>query len=204
MPPVVLIPVNSFGRAKGRLSELYTPELRAQLAITTFTTVATAVRDAGLLSVALTPEPDAVRALGAASEVIGESPRLHGLNAQLEGLVTQLGDEVLVLHADLPLATGVALSGFLEAAGQAEIALVRSSDGGTNAMLLRPPGRFPLAYGANSFTAHDTAARAAGLSVVHVESPALALDLDTPADIELLLSTAEGRATLAGQLLSAR
>ncbi len=202
MPPVVLIPVNRFDRAKGRLAEHYSPEARAQLAIATFETVARAVRDAGLLSVALTPDPDAVRALGVATEVIGETSQRHGLNQQLEGIAPQLGAEVLILHADLPLATGDAITALLDAAGDAEAALVRSRDGGTNAMLLRPPGRFPLAYGANSFAAHDAAARAAGITVVHIESPALALDLDTPADIAILLETPGGPETPAGRLIT--
>jgi len=199
--PVVLIPVNRFERAKGRLSERFSAATRAQLAIATFETVARAVHDAGLLSVALTPDPETVRALGLATEVIGESPQLHGLNGQLEGIAPQLGAEILILHADLPLATGGAITAFLEAAGGAEAALVRSGDGGTNAMLLRPPGRFPLAYGANSFAAHDAAARAAGLTVAHIESPALALDLDTPADIAALLETPAGRESAAGRLI---
>jgi len=199
--PVVLIPVNRFERAKGRLSERFSAAERAQLAIATFETVARAVHDAGLLSVALTPDPETVRALGLATEVIGESPQLHGLNGQLEGIAPQLGAEVLILHADLPLATGGAITAFLEAAGGAEAALVRSGDGGTNAMLLRPPGRFPLAYGANSFAAHDAAARSAGLTVAHIESPALALDLDTPADIAALLETPAGRESAAGRLI---
>jgi len=199
--PVVLIPVNRFERAKGRLSERFSAAERAQLAIATFETVARAVHDAGLLSVALTPDPETVRALGLATEVIGESPQLHGLNGQLEGIAPQLGAEILILHADLPLATGGAITAFLEAAGGAEAALVRSGDGGTNAMLLRPPGRFPLAYGANSFAAHDAAARAAGLTVAHIESPALALDLDTPADIAALLETSAGRESAAGRLI---
>jgi 2-phospho-L-lactate guanylyltransferase len=197
----VLIPVNRFDRAKGRLSQLLTAEKREQLAIATFRTVAQAVREAGLLSVALTPDRERVTALAAADEVIGETPQRQGLNEQIEGVIRHIGDEVLVLHADLPLATGAVLTTFLEAAGDAEVALVRSRDGGTNAMLLRPPGRFPLAYGAGSFAAHDAAAHSAGLRVVHVESEPLALDLDTPDDIERLLSTPGGPETLAGRVL---
>lgn len=202
MPPVVLIPVNRFDRAKRRLAERFTAEQREQLAIATFRTVTQAVRDAGLLSVALTPEPERVRSLAAADEVIGEAPGRSGLNGQVEGLAPQLSDQVLILHADLPLATGAALRDLLEQAAEADVALVRSRDGGTNAMLLRPPGRFALAYGPGSFAAHDAAARAAGLTVAHIESPALALDLDTPADIALLLETPGGAETLAGRLAS--
>jgi len=85
--PVVLIPVNRFERAKGRLSERFSAAERAQLAIATFETVARAVHDAGLLSVALTPDPETVRALGLATEVIGEDAcRDGGIAAGIQGL----------------------------------------------------------------------------------------------------------------------
>ena len=68
-------------------------------------------------------------------------------------------------------------------------------------MLLRPPGRFALAYGRGSGDLHEAAARAAGLTVRRAEVPALSLDLDTPGDVRTLLATAEGRETEAGRYL---
>jgi 2-phospho-L-lactate guanylyltransferase len=135
--------------------------------------------------------------------VRGEDPALRGLNAQLEAALQGL-EEALVLHADLPLATADALTELLAAAQRApSVTLVESSDGGTNAMVLRPPGSFRLAYGRDSCARHVRSARAAHLHAGLVDSPALRLDLDTAPDLAALLATSAGRASPAGRFLLA-
>ena len=203
MPPTVLIPVNRLDRAKGRLAALLDPEERAELVRRSLGTVLRAVAGAGMEAVALTAD-DAVRAiLPGRVRVLAEDPGLEGLSAQLEGAAARLGlDELLILHADLPLATAEALRDLVAQAPPAPSAtLVRPGDGGTNAMLLRPPGRFALAYGRGSGNLHEAAARAAGFAVRRADAPALSLDLDTPTDVRTLLATPEGRATEAGRYL---
>ncbi len=69
-------------------------------------------------------------------------------------------------------------------------------------MLLRPPGRFALAYGRQSFAAHTAAAEAAGVAVSTFDSPDLALDIDTVDDCWTLLDTARGASSPAGILLA--
>ena len=205
MALTVLIPVNRLDRAKGRLAALLSPAERAELVRRSLATVLDAVAAAGMAPVALTADeavrallPDGVRALA-------EEPRLRGLSAQLERAAERLAvDELLILHADLPLATAHALRDLAAQAPPApSMTLVRPVDGGTNAMLLRPPGRFPLAYGGGSGDRHEEAARAAGLTVRRAPIPALALDLDTPADVRALLATPAGRACPAGRYLLA-
>ncbi len=199
----VLIPVNRLDRAKGRLAALLSPEERAELARRSLATALGAVAEAGMAAVALTADeavrailPDGVRALA-------EEPDLRGLSAQLERAAGRLAvDELLILHADLPLATAEALRDLAAQAPPApSMTLVRPADGGTNAMLLRPPGRFPLAYGRGSGDRHEASARAAGLAVRRADAPALALDLDTPADVRALLATPAGRGCEAGRYL---
>lgn len=200
--PLVLVPVNRLDRAKGRLSALLSAAERAALALATFETVCAAVVEAGYALAVLTSDPR-VAARGRAL-LIGEDPVRRGLNAQLEAAIAGLDSppQLLILHADLPLATGAALRSLVAAALPAPSAtLVTSADGGTNAMLLRPPGRYPLAYGAASAARHQAAATAAGVRCTAVESPPLALDLDTPADLRRLLAEPAGRETPAGRLL---
>jgi 2-phospho-L-lactate guanylyltransferase len=60
---------------------------------------------------------------------------------------------------------------------------------GTNALLLRPPGLIPFAFGPDSFAAHCAAARAAGVEPVVHRANSLAFDLDTPEDWELGIMT---------------
>ncbi|MEX1102918.1 MAG: hypothetical protein WED87_01630, partial [Dehalococcoidia bacterium] len=100
----------------------------------------------------------------------------------------------LILHADLPLAKAAELQRVVDAAPPAPSAtLVRSRDGGTNAMFLRPAGNFALHYGQGSYALHVKAARAAGMDVRTVESETLALDLDTPEDIEAFMAMPEAK-----------
>jgi len=204
----VLIPVNALDRAKARLADVLEPEDRARLAIATVRTVLNAVCASGNEAFVLTRDPRVRAEAEGRATVIGEDLTAKGLNAQLESGLRRLGtgsslDELLILHADLPLASEPEIRAVLAAALTAPSAtLVRSTDGGTNAMLLRPPGLFPLAYGPDSFARHAAAARAAGMAVVEVDAPSLALDLDTPADIERLMDVPAGRESAAGQLLA--
>lgn len=206
---LALLPVKRLDRAKGRLAELLSPAEREQLALATLRTVLAALEDAGMKALILTPDAEHLReALGGNAEILQEEPEAaRGLNPQLERAVTRLLEagglaELLILHADLPLASGDELRRLAAAEPRANtVTMVRSRDGGTNAMLMRPPGRFPLAYGTGSFAKHEMAARAAGMSVAAVESEALSLDLDTPPDLGALLAIPGGRQTRAGRLL---
>ncbi len=203
LPVPVLIPVNRLSRAKGRLADFLEAEERAELALATLKTVLAAVRDAHLRPVVLTADPRVADVVGGNTEVLLEDPALSGLNAQLERAVAVLGgDELMILHADLPLATGPAIAAVIAAAAAApSVTIVRSGDGGTNVMFLRPSGRFPLAYGPHSAAAHQAGARRAYMAFREVHDHTLALDLDTPDDIRTLLGLKEGRTSRAGQLL---
>ncbi|WP_322817738.1 2-phospho-L-lactate guanylyltransferase [Tepidiforma sp.] len=203
----VLVPVNRLDQAKGRLAPLLSEAEREELALITAETVAHAAGEAAII---LTADPRIRARMAGRYRVLAEDPALTGLNAQLEGAVAKLradgtvGDRLLILHADLPFVRGwtiEALEG--EDPGPESVVMVRSRDGGTNAMLLHPPGRFALAYGPGSFARHVAAARAAGLRVVESENRELVLDLDTPADVAELLRTARGQQTAAGHYLLA-
>ncbi len=203
MATTVLIPVNRLDRAKGRLAALLEPEERAELVRRSLAAVLAAVEGAGMKAVVLTSDETVAAQMPAGVRALGEDPDLRGLSAQVERASRLLAaEELLILHADLPLVTAEALRELVTQAPPAPSAtLVRPGDGGTNAMLLRPPGRFALAYGRGSGDLHEAAAREAGLAVRRADVPTLALDLDTPSDVRELLSTAEGRATAAGRYL---
>lgn len=171
----------------------------------TCSTVITAARRAGLYVAVLTSDPQIAGLSGVT--VIDEDPSLSGLNAQLESAILRIeapASGLLILHADLPLATPGAVLGFLSQAPPApSVTIVKSRDGGTNAMLLRPPRRFSLAYGTNSAELHIAAAEASGLAVRVVDIPALALDLDTPDDLDALMAVFGGAMTPAGRIVAA-
>ena len=177
--------------------------MRAELVRRSLATVLGAVVEAGMEAVVLTSDEEVRAGLPAGVRSLAEEPELRGLSAQLESAARRLGvGELLILHADLPLATGEALGQLVaEAAPAPSATLVRPGDGGTNAMLLRPPGRFALAYGSGSGDLHEAAAREAGFEVRRADVPALSLDLDTPVDVRWLLADPAGRESGAGRYL---
>ncbi|PKN90953.1 MAG: 2-phospho-L-lactate guanylyltransferase [Chloroflexi bacterium HGW-Chloroflexi-6] len=97
---------------------------------------------------------------------------------------------ILILPADLPLLSQADLESFIAATGGSPsitIAPDRHKDG-TNALLVSPPGLLTYAYGPNSFNKHCEMARSKGAQVNVVLNPNLALDLDTPEDLDLFNS----------------
>jgi 2-phospho-L-lactate guanylyltransferase len=60
---------------------------------------------------------------------------------------------------------------------------------GTNALLLTPPDAIDPSFGPGSRDRHEADAASAGIGHVVVELPTLALDVDTPEDLEHLKAT---------------
>jgi 2-phospho-L-lactate guanylyltransferase len=98
-------------------------------------------------------------------------------------------ESTLVIPADIPLIQAWELESILEAAPAEGTVLVPAGDGrGTNAILRRPAGLIPLRFGNDSFLPHLAAAKASGKPWVVLQSPGIAVDVDTPADLKHLAS----------------
>lgn len=181
MTTAAIVPVAPLARAKGRLADLLEPARREALMLAMLEGVLLALKEAGFEPYVLTAEGAVAKAVANVATVIEETPELTGLNEQLERAILTLNrEEVLIALADLPLAIGasfVALSRQLPP--PPSVTLVPSHDGGTNVMVLRPPGRFRLAYGADSARRHLEAAQSAGLSVHIIEERFLGVDFDS-------------------------
>ena len=64
--------------------------------------------------------------------------------------------------------------------------LAPARDGGTAALLRRPPDAIPGCFGADSAKAHRAAAERAGVRLVELPLPSLAIDLDRIEDARAL------------------
>ncbi len=96
---------------------------------------------------------------------------------------------VLVLPADLPLLTRDDIRSLLERAVDPPVVVIAPDrhQKGTNALLISPSGLIEYDFGENSFKRHCERARKAGARLEIVNLPSLSLDLDLPADLDIVL-----------------
>jgi 2-phospho-L-lactate guanylyltransferase len=189
----VVVLVKDFDSAKQRLGPALDPPQRRALARRN---ASRAIRAAGAaerrLVVAGSDEAAALATeLGA--EVLVE-PRQEGQNvAAQRGLARAIengADAVLLLSSDLPLVTKNSVRDLLREASRLAppvvVAVPATGRGGTNALYLHPPRAIGLHFGADSLAAFRREAQGLGVRFeIHI-SPAMALDLDEPADLARL------------------
>ena len=182
-----MIPVKDLPRAKARLASALDERGRRELATALFRDVLGAALDCpGLDSVVVvTRDPEALQiSSDAGAEGMDDPGDLNeSLDAVAQTLAQRGVDRLLVVHADLPLASTVDIETVAHAS--AEVALVASGDGGTNALAC-PAGAFGFQYGPGSAQQHREAAWDADLETELLDLPGRALDIDTPADLERL------------------
>jgi 2-phospho-L-lactate/phosphoenolpyruvate guanylyltransferase len=184
--PVPLVPVKALAAAKGRLGPWLSPLERRLLAIAMFEDVVAALQATPGLAAPLVVSPDREmwrRAAAVGCRVVEEPGGGEGLNAALALAAERAGDEgLLVVAADLPLASASGLRRVLEAAALAPVAVVPSHDGdGTNVLAWREPASFAPRFGPGSAARHLSVPGA-----VRVDEPGLAMDVDTVEDLRLV------------------
>jgi 2-phospho-L-lactate guanylyltransferase len=196
-----LVPIRGLETAKTRLGEDLDAEERLELVTDLLTRTLAATRDAARIAgtVVVTMDP-AAAGLARDHRAIGLVERAPGLNAAIVAArsvaAARGATAVVVLPADLPAITALAIDSLVEAAALAAsrsggdgpgdrgvVALVPDRHGGgTNALLVSPPAVIAPQFGPDSRERHRAAAVAAGASVVELDGP-LSLDLDTTADL---------------------
>jgi 2-phospho-L-lactate guanylyltransferase len=178
----VVVPVKSFRRAKLRLAPALDAEARRRLAQHMASVVVAA---AAPLPVTVVCDDDEVAAWahGQGAEVVWAPGQ--GLDEAVATGVRHLAGRnvarAVVAHGDLPLARGLP-----RLAGGKGVTLVpdRREDG-TNVVAVPAAAGFRFAYGRGSFARHVAEAHRLGLPLRVVRAPALAWDVDVPADLEL-------------------
>jgi 2-phospho-L-lactate guanylyltransferase len=109
-----------------------------------------------------------------------------GLNEALNDCLQKLHHPVLIIMADLPLATPKSVAKVLETG--AEIAIVPGRGGGTNALFIRNPQAFHVDYYGASFLDHKAIADEMGMSLDIIDSFRLHTDVDEKEDlVEVIL-----------------
>lgn len=183
MATAVLLPVKAFRESKLRLAAALEANQRLNLARLMAAHVAATAYDLPVWIVC--DDEDVVAWAHSISAQTVWSPS-KGLNAAVTDGVRVLAeegfDQVIVAHADLPLATDLR-----PVADFPGVTLVpdRREDG-TNVIGLPTTAGFKFHYGPSSFRRHREEAVRRGLEVRVLHDPTLSFDLDTPTDLEQL------------------
>jgi len=194
-----IIPVKRFGQAKQRLLERLDRQQRAAVVKAMLADVLAATSAAESIErvIMVTGEGRAERlALHHAQrtttplEVLQEpTDRGHSEAATL-GIVRALalGTKCsALLPGDCPLLDAAELDGALDRMGTRRVAVIPDRHGtGTNGLLLCPADAIGPAFGPGSADRHRERAERAGFEVVTEPLSSMALDLDTPDDLEAL------------------
>lgn len=186
---VAVVPMKALDQAKSRLAGCLSPAERRALCLAMLRRV--------LAALLATPALDAVWVASRDPEVLataaatGARPfreQAADLNGALAEAAATLapGDGFLAVPGDLPLIRPRDVAALLAAAPDPGGAIVRTRDGGTGALFLRPPGAIPLLFGPNSFQAHLAAASLAGFPLRPCHLPRLSRDIDRPEDLRLV------------------
>ncbi len=203
-PIWALVPVKRTTHAKQRLAAVLSPPERAALAMAMAEDVLTALAaTASLDGVAVvTDDPAAQRLARRFGARLISKAAGDGYTAAVAGGTGELlcdgAAAVLVLPADVPLATGAEIATVIAAHDdEPAFTIVPSRDRlGSNCILRSPPDSVALCFGPDSYRRHLAAARDAGIAPRVVQAAGIACDLDTPDDVDdFLAMNAATRAT---------
>jgi 2-phospho-L-lactate guanylyltransferase len=191
-----LIPVKEFGSAKSRLRTVLNGDECAGLALNMVRDVAAAITGSEVVN--------GLSLLGSGPEIEKLADELHcecmeefydvdlscNLGLAARELDTNGVTTLIIIPGDLPtlrvedvdqLITRTECDLGVSTAGR---------DGGTNALVLTPPGALAFQFGKQSARRHLEAGEAAGLSTVNIDHPAFSVDIDTPDDLAWLCKQA--------------
>jgi 2-phospho-L-lactate/phosphoenolpyruvate guanylyltransferase len=199
MTTVAILPIKTLDAAKQRLAEELDPSPRRALVEAMFSDVLVALRRAKLVEHVLVVSRDhgAQRIAGGYGAMVAddEDDGHNGAAARGIARALELGmDRALLIPGDCPLLDPTELDDLIaRPVTSPSVLIVPDRHGtGTNALVLTPPDAMAPSFGPGSHDRHARLAAAAGVSVLTVEVPSLALDIDTPEDLATVTAQLAG------------
>lgn len=194
-----IVPVKPLRRGKSRLAGVLSPEERNDLnrrllthtletlnAIPEIEQVLVISRDQAALSLA--------REHGARTVLENGAPELNVALARATIVVKNYATRgLLIVPADLPLISPEDVTAMLDIAVDPPVVVLAPDHRrqGTNALLVCPVGLIEYDFGPGSFQRHCERALQAGARLEILELPSLALDMDMPEDLEMVIERLE-------------
>lgn len=190
-----VLPAKDLVDAKTRLADALSPAERRLLFRTMYEDVLIALSETTSLSgiAVVTRDPEA----GAVAESYGArliaEPENQGQTAAIERAAATLKADgakgMVTIPGDTPLISAAEIETVLAAhTATPAMTIVPAHDRrGSNCIAVSPPGLFPFSFGNDSFQPHLASARKLGLEPRILDLPRIALDIDTPDDLRLLI-----------------
>ena len=180
MQVALVVPMKSFGVAKGRLADVLNASEREQLARDCARVVVTAGGNWATYVVCDATDVASWATKMGARVVRCPSPGLNAaVAAGISAAISDGAQHIVVAHGDLPLACTFE---HLVLDGQVALVPDRHMDG-TNVLSFPADMRFATAYGAQSFSRHQDILTTHGFKYVVINDDKLSLDLDTADDL---------------------
>ena len=194
-----VLPVKGLDGAKQRLGAVLTPRQRRDLSRAMVEDVLEALSAVRTLDgIAVVSRDPAVAAMAEryGARVVFER-RSRGQTAAVTAaagiLAAEGADGVLAVPGDVPLAGAAEIERVIAAHTAApfsvpSMTIVPARDArGSNCVVCSPPDAVPFQFGEDSFRRHLDVAQARGVPSRTLRLPGLGLDIDTPADLAVLL-----------------
>jgi 2-phospho-L-lactate guanylyltransferase len=193
MRTAAVLPIKSFAQAKQRLRFELAAHDRRALVEAMFADALVALGRVAALERVVVVSGDRVAqriAGGYGASVVEDDERGHNTAARrgIEVLLQDGIERALLVPGDCPLLSPADIETLLEhRIGERSVLIVPDRHGtGTNALLLTPPDALAPSFGPDSRRRHLADANANGVPAEVVELESLALDIDTPDDLEAL------------------
>jgi 2-phospho-L-lactate guanylyltransferase len=204
---VGLLPVKDPARAKRRLGPAFNERERSAIARALFDDALSLCGRVERVHWWVVSDDAAIRATASAAGFAVLQDAGGGLNTALrlalDSPAVARADSVVIVPADIPLATEAEMADLLDTAEISDVVVVPSArDGGTNGLCMRPPGVIGPSFGPASLDAHLRSGREASLRCSLLELPGLGLDIDRVEDIATFLEDPAAPGTATGRLIA--
>lgn len=189
MSTVAILTIKRFDAAKQRLGGA---RFRPALAEAMMTDVVTTLHDCETIDEVLivSGEPKAHRH----GNVIDDPDEGHNQAAArgIEAALLHGATRVLLAAGDCPLVDSAEIDALLLGQNDDVVVIADRHGTGTNGLILSPPEILAPSFGEGSCARHQALAAEARISVSVASNTSMALDIDTPGDLEELIGSIEG------------